>query len=287
MKNELVRMRYPALSPTINTDFCNPLLSAIYSLRDSGWNDSYFSPELIDNPVAILYRNDFCAWLVICDWVIKDRFKLFNLCDFPAGESHMLLMEPRAKVVIEELNIFEGIFDAFGSLNETQSLPWATAIDGWLNVQTEKKAEDLNRSSKKLGIRTLTDKLRDIKSSLTRHENPYKSMRTTKHRSQMCEIAISIANNHVKPLDNNHSKVKQRFRESFFNPYIEKLEAQIFSYRNGIEFPDGVCHRIRNVYLSGNANYLKVTCEKSTPERVFIEPRPSTSLTQRGKYSRA
>jgi hypothetical protein len=287
MKNELVRMRYPALSPTINTDFCNPLLSAIYSLRDSGWNDSYFSPELINNPVAMLFRNDFCAWLVICDWVIKDRFKLFNLCDFPAGENHMLLMEPTAKVVIEELNLFEGIFDAFGSLNATQSLPWKTAIDGWLNVQIEKKVEDLNRSSKKLGITTLTKELRNRKSSLARYENPYKSMRTTKHRSQMCEIAISIADDHVKPLDNNHSKIKRRFRESFFNPYIEKLETQIFSYRNGIELPDGVCHRIRNVYPSRCADYLNVTCETSAPERVFLAPRPNSSLTQRGKYPRA
>jgi hypothetical protein len=287
MDTEIIRMYRGGDHPSIFLYPNNPLIAAIFEVRSHGWHDCLFNPEMKDKPEVMLYKNTFVKWMVICDWVIKDRLKLFNLCDSPSGEKHMLLLESEARIAIQELNLMEGIFDAFGSIRANHNPPWKNPIAGWAAVQIEKKTQELNDAVRQIGIRKSANELRRIETSLEDYKNPFLSTRKNEHRNNMFAFATSIASHEPSRFNEHKSRVKKRFRDIFFEPYLKALGDHISSYRYGITLDDGVCHRISNIYLSKSGNSIKITDKTGKPENIFPKTMPRSSLTQRGKYPRA
>jgi hypothetical protein len=261
------------------------LYAAIFSLWMHGRDESFLIPEMRENPTAVLYRSVLGDWNTIGDWMLKNQFKLFDLCDTPYGEKYMLLTEPWAKVTIAELDLMEGIFDAFSQLEITENLPWDSPVKGWCAVQKEKKSEDLSNATKQQGIRKKSNKIRDTKKALTDYKNPYvHSIKTCSERFHMLELATLIATDKRISSHQFLPRIRNRFREQSYNPYLEKLQSLISCYRNGITLPDGSHHKIENIFLKNNV--LKICDDSGKPGTVFPIPSKECSLTQRGKYSR-
>jgi hypothetical protein len=285
MDAKIIRMYRGADHPSIFLHPNNPLNNAISKIRAYGWNDCFLEPKMKDNPIIMLEKNTWVKWMVICDWVIKERFKTFDLCESPSGEQHMHLLESEARVSIQEMNLMEGIFETMVGYNPSHHLPWKNPIDAWAAVQIEKKREDMNNCLKKIGIRKLADELRKIKTSLEDYKNPYSSTQITRHRFAMYDIAILIGSHSSYRLNPQNVVLKKRFREKFFEPYLETLGKQISVYRNGVELPDGVCYQVVSAYASKASNSIQIA-GKGKPERIFPSPPHRASLTQRGKYPR-
>jgi hypothetical protein len=285
---ELVRMcqldKY-AYPDEIHNYTSTELYAAIFSLWMHGRDAAFFMPEMRDNPTAILYRSVLGDWNIIGDWLLKHQFKLFDLSDTPYGEKYMLLNEPWARIAIAELDLMEGIFDAFGQLGKTEQLPWNSSVEGWWAVQIEKKSEALSNATKQHGIRKQSNKIRDTKKALTEYKNPYiHSIKTCSERCNMLELATLIATDKRSSPHQFFSKIRNRFKERVYDPYLEALQGLISCYRKGITLPDGSHHEIDNIFLKNNV--LKICDDSGKPETVFPIPSKEFSLTQRGKYSR-
>jgi hypothetical protein len=253
-----------------------PLMFAIDSIRAFRAGPDLYCPELRDNPTAMLIRNELSNWDVYCTWVIKTQVENFNLLNSPHCEDYMLSAERRARIVIAELKLAEGIFDVFKSHNNENSLTWSSAIEAWKAVQIEKKAEDINTATEKCGNRKRANQLSKFVKDLQEFKNPYAyKVRIAPHRFNLFAAAVKIHKSKI------HIEDRQHFNDLHYKPYLETLSEYIKFLHRGFKKGDTTYSNC-NIYLDGNC--LKTFDDSGKPMLLFPEPQ-KIRLSNRGKRS--
>jgi hypothetical protein len=253
-----------------------PLMFAIDSIRAFGADPGLYCPELRDNPAAMLVRNELSNWDVYCAWVIKTKVENFNLLNSPHSEGYMLSAERRARIVIAELNLAEGIFDVFKKHNNENSLTWLSAIEAWKAVQIENKTADIKAATEKYGNRRRADQLSKFVKDLQEFKNPYAYKdRIAPHRFNLFAAAVKIQKSKI------HIEDRNCFNDLHYKPYMETLGEYIKFLHRGFK-KDDTTYSSCNIYLDGGC--LKTFEDSGKPLLLFPEPQ-KIRLSNRGKRS--
>ncbi len=162
---------------------------------------------------AIARMLDFVheEWNTLILWVVKDRGKLFDIHNAPLPESEMRFYEPRARLIIAELELWDAIFDA--SRDMKTALPYKTCIHAWHQTQIESKRFDLSTICQRIGQRKKADKLAKQKAQLTLYKNPFHpdDLNEANHYN-MRNVALSIAKSPGRREQDFATEIRNKFR---------------------------------------------------------------------------
>ncbi len=263
----------------IDTRIFSKIPSEDLFLRDS-------KGEFVEENDAIKIRIDnICAeWNTLGLWVVKDRWKLFDIHNAPLPEIEMRLNEPRARLIIAELELWDAIFDA--SRDMKTALPYKNCVNAWTRTQIESKRFDFSTVCQRIGQRKKADKLSKQKAQLKLYKNPFHpdNLNEANHYN-MINAALSIAKYSRRREQDFITKIRDDFHNRAWKPYLEAMEAYIKSLREGITLPDDSVIKVKALYVDGARLMLQ---EKKQAKNVLpiIQPIAKKSLHQRGKYPR-
>jgi hypothetical protein len=269
---------YKPIPVDIDTRIFSKILSENLFLCDS-------KGEFVEDNDAIKIMIDaVCAeWNTLGLWVVKDRWKLFGIHDAPLPESEMRFNEPRARLIIAELELWDAIFDA--SRDMKTALPYKNCINAWTRTQIESKRFDFSTICQKIGQRKKADNLAKQKAQLTLNKNPfYPDNLTEVNHYNMINAALFITKSPGRREQDFITETRQKVR-STWHRYLAAMEVYIKSLRKGISLPDGSVTKVKALYVEGARLMLQ---EENRARNVLpiIQPIAKKSLHQRGKYPR-
>ncbi len=271
-------IEFKAIPVDIDTRTLSEIPRDNFFLRDS-------KAKLIEHNETIARMLDVVheEWNTLILWVVKDRLKLFDIHNAPLPESEMRLKEPRARLIIAELELWDAIFDA--SRDMKTALPYKNCVNAWSQTQLESKRFDLLTVCQRIGQREKANNLSKQKAQLKLYKNPFHSDNLNEaNHYNMINAALSIAKSPGRREQDFTTEIRNKFR-STWHRYLAAMKAYIKSLRKGITLPDGSVTKVKALYVEGERLMLQ---EEKRARNVLpiVQPIANKSSHQRGKYSR-
>lgn len=157
---------YKAIPIDVYTEITSQIPSPDRLLRNSSGEIAEFN-----DAISIKLNSIYADWNTLILWVVKDKWKLFNIYDGPLPELVMRVYEPRARLVIAELELWDAIFDV--SKEMKTALPHDNCIEGWRATEIESKGKDILNICNGIGTHLKAKNLVKQKAQLMRWENPF------------------------------------------------------------------------------------------------------------------
>jgi len=241
------------------------------------------SPNLKD-ATRIALNNLDAEWNTLGLWVIKDKYKAFEIYNAPLPELVMRVYEPRARLILAELELWDAIFDA--SRDMKTALPYDDCIQAWLQTQLESKRFDFSNIYSGLGYRARADNLSQQKAQITDLINPFDlDIFNCKHHYNMANAALSIVKSPGRQEQDAMREIRKNFRTRAWHPYLEAVKAYLRFLRKGVPLPNGSKIKPKTLYVKGDSLMLQDGKQARDVLSHFF-PMPNKSSHKRGKYSR-
>lgn len=241
------------------------------------------SPNLKD-ATRIALDNLEAEWNTLLLWVIKDKYKAFEIYNAPVPELVMRVYEPRARLILAELDLWDAIFDA--SRDMKTALPYDDCIQAWLQTQLESKIFDFLNIYCGLGYRAKADNLAKQKAQMMQLKKPLNSGSfKCIHHYNMGNAALSIAKAPGRQEQDAITEVRKNFRTRAWHPYLEAVKAYLRFLRKGVTLPNGSKIKPKTLYVKGEHLMLQ-DGKQARNVLPLLSPTPNKSSHQRGKYPR-
>ena len=250
-------------------------------LRDS--KGELVTPNDVVNTVLDLV---YAEWDTLVLWVAKDRWKLFDITSSPLPELVMRIYEPRAKLLIAELELWDAIYDASSEFRNV--LPYASCVEAWVKTQLETKRNDFSDIFYG-GNRQKVDALVKQKKTLidVNGANPLQPDDTNNtHRYNMLDAALSIARPAGRREQEAVDRTRKAFRGEVWFPYLNALGSYTKSLRSGVTLSDGSVVKAKTIFVDKNGTLMIQSGRQARPVLSLLELVPKKVLHQRGKYPR-
>lgn len=267
---------------TMHTKITSEVTIPDLFLRDS--KGEFVKPN---NSINVALDLVNAEWNTLILWVAKERFYLFSLDDGPLPEVVMRIHEPRARLVLAELDLWNAIYDASSKFKT--ALPYDNRIEAWKLTQLESKRQDFSDIFVG-GQRKKISDLVKLKKNLidVNPRNPFSpDDRGKTHYCNMIAAALSIVVKHPEEQEQDAvDKARKKFRREAWNHYLNAMGEYIRYLRDGVTLPDGSVVKPKTVFINKEGELMIQEGRQAVKIWSILERTPKKNLSKRGKYLR-